>query len=122
MQKYQAYIKRRQDMESALAVLGLIGKKSTHATAENVGRIHSLDVKAIIHFQPSDGAKNYHDSSSLDAALARAARQMWPQLRERAEQILRESVRAALVAAEDEVTAAAAEIAAAKVAGVDTDN
>lgn len=114
MQKYQAYMKRRQEMEGALAVLALIGKKSTHATAENIGRISSLEVRATIHFQPSDGAKNYHDSGSLDAALAQAARQMWPQLRERAEQILRQSVTDALVAAEDEVAAAAAEIAAAK--------
>lgn len=116
MQKYQAYMKKRQDAEDAFRVLSMIDKPSTHATSQHLGTLHSLTVQAEVRYQPSDGAKNYHSSSALDAALAKAAKQMWPKLRERAEQILRESVSVALVAAEDEVAAAAAEIAAAKAA------
>lgn len=61
--------KARDDLRQAREYLGKVGK-AQRTTSDAVGKWHSLSVNTQIHYQPTDGAKNYHDCSAFDKALS----------------------------------------------------
>lgn len=97
MSKLTKYRNIKRSEHDAKEYVALIGKTTTattvaqrsgeHATA---GSLHKFVVQTQIHFQPYDGATNYHDCKAFDAALTRAARERFTELRDRAFEILRE--------------------------------
>ncbi len=71
MQKIDRYKKSRSALAGARAFLSLIGRPSVNATARHNGSLCGLSVKTRIHYQPSDGAQNYHENKDFDEALSR---------------------------------------------------
>lgn len=97
--------------------IGLIGKTTTKSTLAShkgeiatAGKLSKLVVSTQVHFQPYDGANNYHDCKSFDAALSSVARKHWDMLRSEALDLLREQEREAAIAAKEEVEKQLAEI------------
>ena len=115
MRAYEAYLTAKRNEDAAREVLGKIGAQE-HTTSPRPGYLHSLSVSAVVHHQYSDGAKNYHDDKNLDAALSEAARQMWPEMRRRAEEILAAKTREALVKSKVELEVALADVSKAEAA------
>ncbi len=85
----------------ARTVADMIGMQE-RSTVGGKGRLHGVEVNAVIHYQPTDGAKNYHDSQALNTALGTVARKHWDMLLAEALAILKNQV-------EERKAAAAAE-------------
>jgi len=67
---YEIYQQALRDRAECQRWAALIGKQS-NATAPHRGAITGVSGHFAIHFQPSDGATNYHDSPKIfDAVLA----------------------------------------------------
>lgn len=93
MKKYDDYLSFKQNVEQALEVLSFIGRHQ-RTTAKDVGKIHSLNAKLEIHFQETDGAKNYHTNTVLDLYISKAIREIfWSEVVDKAREIMREDVR-----------------------------
>lgn len=86
--QYQA---AKQRYAEARTVIDMIGMKE-RSTAGAKGKLHNLDVKATVHYQPTDGAKNYHESAALNAALSTVTRKHWDMLLAEALAILKDQV------------------------------
>lgn len=56
-------------LAEAQAYVGKIGKDQ-HTTSRAIGKWHSIGVATQAHYQPTDGAKNYHECKVFDAALS----------------------------------------------------
>ncbi|WCE67938.1 hypothetical protein PL335_06220 [Sulfitobacter faviae] len=97
MSKLMEYRKIKSAEHDAKQYVNLIGKTTTNTTVAQrsgehatAGTLHQFAVQTQIHFQPYDGATNYHNCKAFDAALTRAARERFTELRDRAFEILRE--------------------------------
>ncbi|MBO9430585.1 hypothetical protein [Sulfitobacter sp. R18_1] len=97
MSKLMEYRTIKAAERSSKQYIALIGKTTTNSTVAQrngehatAGSLHKFAVQTQIHFQPYDGATNYHDCKAFDAALTRAARERFTELRDRAFEILRE--------------------------------
>ena len=112
-----AWKKAKHNAGEAEAYLGLIGKttnQSTVASREGVGatagQLTKFEIITQIHFQPYDGATNYHNCKAFDAALSEVVRKKWTTIRDEAMALLREKEAAAGAAAEASVEALLADI------------
>jgi len=101
MHALSQYQDAKKRLAEARGVINLIGKVQS-TTAQGVGTLHGVEVKATVHYQPTDGAKNYHESNALNAALGSIVRKHWDSLLSQALGILEQQV-------EDKRAAAAAE-------------
>lgn len=97
MSKLMEYRKVKAAQSDAKQYVDLIGKTTNRSTVAErsgehatAGSLHKFVVQTQIHFQPYDGATNYHDCKAFDAALTRATRERFTELRDRAFEILRE--------------------------------
>ena len=97
LEKYRQAKQVLADAKAHLALIGKTTRNSTLATREGegatAGRLHSLAVQTVMHFQPSDGAQNYHESKYFDAAFARVVRKNWSALSAQAIALLEQDVR-----------------------------
>lgn len=66
VERYKAI---KQNEAVARHYLSKIGRVS-NATARHTGTLNKVSVETEIHFQPTDGALNYHKCKAFDAALA----------------------------------------------------
>lgn len=106
------YRQKKAELEAAKARLDLIGKEQPRTTAKARGYLNSLTVVTQVHFQPSDGAKNYHDDDKFDAALAAVIKSSFAQLAAQAIVVMERNVAVAARAATDELEQLRAEFAA----------
>jgi hypothetical protein len=114
MTKMEAWKEAKRNQDAAEKWASLLGKDS-FATARHVGTISSARGDFTIHYQPSDGANNYHEcSSAFRSALKDVMEAMAPELIRKAIEIMRETTRLALIQCEDELTSMQKEIADAK--------
>ena len=91
-----------------------LGARS-NATAPHVGTISGAVGSFCIHYQPSDGATNYHDSpKAFNGFLADAMKNNAKRLIEEALQLMQERTTSALVACESELRTLQKEIDTAK--------
>ena len=119
----EAWHRAKIALSGAREYLSLIGKTTRHSTlssregeAATAGRLHCVEVKTTIHFQPSDGARNYHDCKEFDAALAKVVRNHWKQLSQEAIEALQAQERVAAASAREAVERMLADINAADAA------
>ena len=76
------------DAEKYLAMIG----KPQRTTLEAMGELTGISVKTRVRYQPTDGAKNYHECPAFDFALAEAIGLHFHELREEAIRILQDEV------------------------------
>lgn len=101
MNPYDLYQKARSQRIDCENWHSLIGKQSS-ATAPHVGTISSSACKFTVHFQPYDGANNYHDAPKpLTDALESVLKTHSALLIGDALRILREKEAAALIACKE---------------------
>ena len=117
----EAWRKAKNATSAAKNYLSLIGKttdRSTLASLEGVGatagKLTTFSIKTQIHFQPYDGATNYHDCKEFDAALTEVVLKKWGSIRDEAMELLAKREAAAAIAAKSSVYALLTEIAAAE--------
>lgn len=114
VEKWRAAIKARKEAEEYIGIIGkttiystVAKREGEHATA---GSLVKFEVATQMHFQPSDGATNYHTCRTFDAAIATVARKHWGDLHAEALELLRQQEREAAIAAKAEVEAQLAAI------------
>ena len=61
MTKFEEWKQKRGELEGAERWAAQLGAQS-RATARHVGTIHAAEGTFTLHYQPSDGASNYHSS------------------------------------------------------------
>lgn len=111
---FEAWTKARIERCNAEAWYELIDKQS-NATARHRGELHSAYGEMCIHFQPSDGATNYHKASpEFCAYLSKVMMDRHKELIVAVLDTMREVERLKLIACEVEVTAMQESIAKAK--------
>lgn len=113
----EAWKRAKQNTGEAEAYLSLIGKTTKHSTLASregegatAGTLTKFEIATQIHFQPSDGATNYHSCKAFDAALSEVVRKKWTAIRDEAMALLREKEAAAGAAAESSLEAILADI------------
>ena len=74
-----AWNEARGKLLKAEEYTGKIGKEQ-RTTAKSVGKIHSVNVSTKVHYQYSDGDKNYHECKEFDVALSMAIKARFPEL------------------------------------------
>lgn len=79
-----------KELNAAKEYYSIIGRVSQKATATNTGKWHGLSVSTEIHYQPYDGAKNYHKCKEFDNALSEIIEFRIEELAEQAIQSLTE--------------------------------
>lgn len=109
MSKIELWRNAKRKASEAINFLALIGRPQ-RTTARGVGHLHSLSVKAEIHHQETDGAKNYHEYTPFDAALAQVVKERFSELSKMAVDKMHEDARCAAIDAQAEVQAMLAEI------------
>ncbi|MBR9765996.1 MAG: hypothetical protein GYB53_21395 [Rhodobacteraceae bacterium] len=112
MSKIKAWKDAKIQTFEAEEYIGLIGKTTKHSTVAaregeqaTAGRLTSLSVGTQIHFQPTDGAINYHGSKAFDVALSKVVERHWDELCKEALELLRKQEREAAIEAKAEVEA-----------------
>lgn len=70
------YTAAKAAFTKAKAFIALIGKEQS-TTAKGVGKLHGVEAKSTIHYQPTDGAKNYHNCAEFDRAFSDAVLRNW---------------------------------------------
>lgn len=87
----------KRNTKEAERYLSLIGKTTTNSTlgsrkgaAATAGELTKFQITTQIHFQPYDGATNYHDCKAFDAALSEVVRKKWSTIKEEAMALLRQ--------------------------------
>lgn len=63
--KFESYQKAKKELAESRAWLEMIGKPQPRTTAHADGYLSKLSISAQVHFQHSDGAKNYHDAPDV---------------------------------------------------------
>lgn len=113
----EAWKKAKNATAEAEAYLALIGKttKNTTVAARNgegatAGELTKFEIRTQVHFQPYDGATNYHNCNAFDAALSVVVRKKWSQIRDEAMDYLREKEATAGAAAASDIEAILADI------------
>lgn len=113
----EAWRKAKNTTAAAKNYLSLIGKttdRSTLASREGAGatagKLTTFSIKTQIHFQPYDGATNYHDCKEFDAALTEVVRKKWESIRDEAIELLEKREAEAAIAAKASVEKMLAEI------------
>lgn len=103
----EAWKRAKQNTAEAVAYLALIGKTTNQTTVAansgvgaTAGELTKFQITTQIHFQPYDGATNYHDCKAFDAALSEVVRKKWSTIRDEAMALLREREAQAGAAAE----------------------
>lgn len=66
-------------LRRAKEFVGMVGKPQK-TSREAVGKLHFVSVESTIHFQPTDGANNYHECKEFDLALSRVIQRHWTAL------------------------------------------
>lgn len=119
----EAWRRAKGALAEATDYLSLIGRTTRYSTlastqgeAATAGKLHGVDVKTTIHFQPSDGATNYHNCKAFDTALSKAIRSHWKELSQEAIAAMQADERAAASAARVSVEQMLADINAADAA------
>lgn len=104
--KFEQYQVAKKQLADAQEWLSMIGKPQPRTTAKADGFLSSLTMAAVVHFQYSDGATNYHDAPKpLQNALAAAAKANFSKLAEEAIAALRSEVETLRKEAADEYRA-----------------
>jgi len=101
LEAYYAARRRRDEVERYLSLRG----KQSNATARHVGTLHYVTVKTTIHFQPTDGAANYHECPAFDEALAIVIRNNFGELVDGVRRSVRTKVAQCAEEAQDELNA-----------------
>ncbi len=101
--------KARVKLSDAEKYVNMIGKRQ-RTTAKAEGKVHSVSAATKIHYQYSDGDKNYHDCNGFDAALSRVIKAKFQELMNDALVLLREDVAKTGSAAREDVELMLAEI------------
>ena len=110
MKNYETWKALKNEQHEAARWAGKLGAKS-NATAPHLGTISGAEGKLCIHYQPSDGATNYHDSpKAFNACLAEVMKKNAKQLIEEALHLMQERTIAALIACESELATLQKEI------------
>lgn len=106
--------KKLQDARDYLALIGKTTTQSTLASREGEsatrGRLTKVSVETQVHFQPYDGATNYHRSAHFDQALSAVISANWSSLRDQTLAHLESEVQATARKAKAELEAQLAEI------------
>ena len=109
--------KAKHNTAAAEAYLALIGKTTNQTTVAansgvraTAGELTKFAIRTQVHFQPYDGATNYHDCEVFDAALSEVVRKQWTAIRDEAMALLREREAKAGADAEASLEAILAEI------------
>ena len=102
MQGLDNWRKATQDYAEAKKYIEKNGKMPTHCTTNTRGTLHAVKVETMIHFQPSDGAKNYHNCQAFDDALAEIIKINFVGLAEKAMGLLIDRCKDNKLAAQDE--------------------
>jgi hypothetical protein len=104
--KFDAYKASKAQLASAEEWLSMIGKPQPRTTARADGFLSSVTLAAVVHFQYSDGATNYHDvPATLKHALSAAAKANFSNLAEEAIAAMRSEVETLRKQAADEYRA-----------------
>lgn len=118
MSKMEAWKRAKGDLANAREYVGMIGKPQPYTTAKANGYLHALKVTSQVHFQPSDGAANYHNGEAFDAALARVVQAEFARLSCQALALLENDAQTAGRVARAEVEQMLAEIDAPETAAL----
>ena len=114
IKKWQDATAVRKGAEAYLSLIGKTTSRSTVAAREGehatAGCLTTFEIRTQIHFQPYDGATNYHNCKAFDVALAAVVRRKWSAIRDEAIALLREEEREASLLAEEPVKGMLAEI------------
>ncbi len=114
IKKWQDATAARKDAEEYLSLIGKTTSRSTVASREGenatAGALTTFEIRTQIHFQPYDGATNYHNCKAFDGALTTVVRRKWSAIRDEAIALLRETEREASILAENQVKGMLAEI------------
>ena len=114
IKKWQSATAARKDAEEYLSLIGKTTSQSTVAAREGeqatAGRLTTFEIRTQVHFQPYDGATNYHNCKAFDEALTAVVRRKWSAIRDEAIALLREEEREASLLAEEQVKGMLAEI------------
>ena len=91
MKALEQYKTAKQRYDEAKNVADMIGMQEL-STAGGKGKLHIIQVRATVHYQPTDGAKNYHESEALNAALSIIACKHWDTMLVEALAVLKDQV------------------------------
>ena len=109
MSKVEQWRAAKSKASEASNFLALIGKPQK-TTARGVGYLHSLSIVTSIYHQETDGAKNYHECKTFDAALMKVIKERFTELSKIAIDAMHENTRCAAIDAQTEVQAMLDEI------------
>lgn len=79
MPKLEELRQRARALQDAREYLGKIGRPQK-TTARDVGKLHGISVNSKVHYQPTDGATNYHECTAFDVALSHVVKDEWRSL------------------------------------------
>jgi hypothetical protein len=114
MIKLDAWKQAKSEQEYAEKWAAMLGQQS-RSTAVHTGKIHCANGSLTIHFQPIDGANNYHEAPlAFRDALAEVMKDMGPELVNKTLEVMRERTRHYLICCEQEIAEMQKEITAAK--------
>lgn len=85
----------------ALRYISMIGKPE-RTTARMIGKLHALECSTTVHYQETDGAKNYHNCKEFDVAFARVVKLHFDTLAQEALVLLSETIDASTADAKQE--------------------
>lgn len=91
MSHLENYKKTLRDIKEAQEYIGKIGRPQ-HTTAQDVGKLHAVNISTMIHYQYSDGAKNYHENQYFDKFLAQAVRNNFDALAKEALSLMEQDI------------------------------
>lgn len=101
--KFEQYKAAKTRLAEAVEWVEMIGKPQPRTTAKADGYLCKFVVDAQVHFQPSDGANNYHDpNGTLEAAINAEAKKRAPEILAAALEVMRNNVRQLRKEAADE--------------------
>ena len=114
IKKWQDATAARKNAEAYLSLIGKTTSRSTVAAREGehatAGCLTTFEIRTQIHFQPYDGATNYHNCKAFDEALTAVVRRKWSAIKDEAIALLLETEREASLLAEEQVKGMLAEI------------
>ena len=87
--KMDQWKKAKKSLADAEEYLGMVGK-AQKTTAKEVVKLHSVDVTTAVHYEDSDGSKNYHGCKEFDIFLAKAISNNFSMLRDSAINLMRD--------------------------------
>lgn len=82
----------KEELRRSEKYIAMIGEPQKTTAKGVVGTLHDVSAATKIHYQPYDGATNYHNCPEFDAALNDAIKAKFPELMSDAMGLLRDAV------------------------------